>query len=93
MLSYYYGKSEFTFTQDHDKNYLWEGSTIARFIQNSRKQKLFLTVDLCRQLIPGTPEYTKGEIVEHKLDIKELFQQFNNDDTGASAIILRTYKK
>ena len=58
---------------------------MARFIQNSRKQGLFLTVDLNKQLIPGTLEYTIDEIVEEKLDIKELTQQFQNDYAGASA--------
>ncbi len=57
---------------------------MARFIQNSRKQGLFLTVDLNKQLIAGTLEYTIDEIVEEKLDIKELNQQFQNDYAGGA---------
>jgi transposase len=58
---------------------------MARFIQNSRKQGLFLTIDLNKQLIPGTLEYTIDEIVEHKLNLSNLVLEFNNDNAGASA--------
>lgn len=62
-----------------------KGYIMGNFIENSRNQGLFLTVDLDRQLIPGSLEYTIDDLVENQLDISELINSFNNDLSGAPA--------
>ncbi|GHV77845.1 hypothetical protein AGMMS49942_26660 [Spirochaetia bacterium] len=66
---------------------------MARYKYVDKSQGLFLTVDLQKQLIPGTFEYTLNELIDKKLDLSIFDQRYKNDETGASAIEPRVLLK
>ena len=45
----------------------------------------FLTVDLERQLLPGTFEHALNYLVDHELDLRRFDAPYRNDFTGAAA--------
>ena len=49
-------------------------------------QGLFLTVNLKEQLLPGSFEYMRDEIIGTKIDLSTFDAKYKNDATGASAI-------
>ncbi|MFP3091225.1 transposase [Treponema sp. TIM-1] len=57
---------------------------MARYKDFDRSQGLFLTVDLSRQLLPGTFEWTLDYLVG-KMDLSEFDSSYNNDEVGAKA--------
>ena len=57
---------------------------MARFKHTDKSQGLFLTVNLEKQLIPGTFEWTIDYLVS-KIDISVYEQNYNNDEKGANA--------
>ncbi|MDR2844033.1 MAG: transposase [Candidatus Symbiothrix sp.] len=66
---------------------------MARYKYVDKSQGLFITVDLQKQLIPGTFEYTLNELIDKKLDLSIFDQRYKNDETGATAIEPRTLLK
>jgi len=59
---------------------------MAHYKQTEKGQGLFLTVDLSKQLIPGTYEYTLTRLIDNKLDLSIFDRKYDNDYTGAAAI-------
>ena len=59
---------------------------MARYKNTEKGQGLFLTVDLEKQIIPGTYEFTLKHLIEEKLDLGIFDNKYNNDETGAKAI-------
>jgi hypothetical protein len=59
---------------------------MAKYRYVDKSQGLFLTVDLQKQLIPGTFEYTLNELIDKKLDLSIFDRRYKNDETGATAI-------
>jgi len=59
---------------------------MAHYKVTEKGQGLFLTVDLSKQLIPGTFEYTLTRLIDNKLDLSIFDRKYNNDYTGAAAI-------
>jgi transposase len=59
---------------------------MARYKYVDKNQGLFITVDLQKQLIPGTFEHTLNELIDKKLDLSIFDQRYKNDETGATAI-------
>ena len=57
---------------------------MARFKHTDKSQGLFLTVNLEKQLIPGTFEWTIDYLIS-KIDISVYEQNYNNDEKGADA--------
>ena len=49
-------------------------------------QGMFLSINLKEQLLPGTFEYMLDKLIESKIDISILDQNYKNDKTGAKAI-------
>jgi transposase len=45
----------------------------------------FLSVDLARQLLPGTFEHALNHLVDHEVDLAHFDARFRNDTTGAPA--------
>ena len=45
----------------------------------------FLSVDLARQLLPGTFEHALNHLLDHEVDLAHFDARFKNDATGASA--------
>ena len=45
----------------------------------------FLSVDLTRQLLPGTFEHALNHLLDHEVDLVHFDAQFKNDTTGAPA--------
>jgi transposase len=59
---------------------------MARYKHTEKGQGLFLTVDLSKQIVPGSYEYTLTHLIDNKLDLRVFDQKYNNDETGATAI-------
>ena len=59
---------------------------MAHYKQTEKGQGLFLTVDLSKQLIPGTYEYTLTRLIDNKLDLSIFDRKYDNDYTGAADI-------
>ena len=59
---------------------------MAHYKETERGQKLFLTIDLSEQLIPGTYEYTLKRLIDNKLHLSIFDCKYNNNYTGAAAI-------
>jgi transposase len=57
-----------------------------RYKQTEKGQGLFLTVDLSKQIVPGSYEYTLTHLIDNKLDLSIFDQKYTNDETGATAI-------
>ena len=57
---------------------------MARFKHTDKSQGLSLTVNLEKQLIPGTFEWTIDYLIS-KIDISIYEQNYNNDEKGANA--------
>ena len=57
---------------------------MARYKDYDRTQGMFLTVDLGKQLVPGTFEWTVDHVVD-RLDLSGFDTAYNNDETGAKA--------
>jgi transposase len=66
---------------------------MARYKYVDKSQGLFITVDLQKQLIPGTFEHTLNELIDKKLDLSIFDQRYKNDETGATAIEPRVLLK
>jgi transposase len=49
-------------------------------------QGMFLTVNLKKQLLPGTFEYMLNDLIGKEIDISIFDENYNNDRTGAKAI-------
>ena len=49
-------------------------------------QGIFLNVNLCEQLLPGTFEHMLNELIGSKIDISMFDRKYKNDLTGASAV-------
>jgi len=45
----------------------------------------FLSVDLARQLLPGTFEHALNHLLDHEVDLAHCDARFRNDATGAPA--------
>ena len=45
----------------------------------------FLSVDLARQLLPGTFEHAMNHLLDHEVDLAHFDARFKNDATGAPA--------
>ena len=45
----------------------------------------FLSVDLARQLLPGTFEHALNHLLDHEVDLAHFDARFKNDATGAPA--------
>ena len=45
----------------------------------------FLSVDLARQLLPGTFEHALNHLLDHEVDLAHFDARFKNDTTGAPA--------
>ena len=45
----------------------------------------FLSVDLARQLLPGTFEHALNHLLDHEVDLAHCDARFKNDATGAAA--------
>ena len=43
----------------------------------------FLSVDLVRQLLPGTFEHALNHLLDHEVDLAHFAARFKNDATGA----------
>ena len=59
---------------------------MARYKNTERGQGLFITVDLSKQILPGTYEFTLSHLIDNKLDLSIFDSKYNNDETGAAAI-------
>jgi len=59
---------------------------MAKYKATGKGQGLFLTVDLEKQLIPGTYEWSMSRIVDNEIDLTPFDGYYRNDKTGASAI-------
>ena len=45
----------------------------------------FLSVDVARQLLPGTFEHALNYLLDHEVDLAHFDARFRNDTTGAPA--------
>ena len=59
---------------------------MAHYRETEKNQGLFLTVNLDKQIIPGTFEHTLIGLIDKKLDLSIFNRKYNNDFTGAAAI-------
>jgi transposase len=59
---------------------------MARYKQTEKDQGLFLTVDLSKQIIPDTYEYTLKYLIDSHMDLTIFDTKYKNDETGATAI-------
>ena len=59
---------------------------MARYRETKKGQGLFLIVNLCDQIVPGTYEHTLKRLIDQKLDLKIFDRKYINDLTGAAAI-------
>ena len=66
---------------------------MARYKNTEKGQGLFLTVDLSKQILPGTYEFTLEHLFDKKLDLRIFDSKYNNDETGATAIEPRVLLK
>jgi len=66
---------------------------MARYKNTEKSQGLFLTVELEKQIMPGTYEYTLKHLIENKLDLGIFDNKYKNDETGAKAIEPRVLLK
>lgn len=51
----------------------------------------FIAVDLERQLLPGTFEHALNHLLDHELDLTSFDVRYQNDLTGASALLCTTF--
>ena len=66
---------------------------MARYKNTERGQGFFLTVDLSKQILPGTFEDTLSRLIDTKIDLSIFDSKYNNDETGAPAIEPRLLMK
>jgi transposase len=59
---------------------------MARYKRTERGQGLFLTVDLSKQILPDTFEFTLSHLIDNKYDLSIFDGKYSNDETGATAI-------
>ncbi len=59
---------------------------MAKFKPCNYDQMVMLPISLENQLVPGSLEHTVNELVEKHIEFSVFDEQYNNDDTGASAI-------
>ena len=61
---------------------------MAKYKQTEAKngQGMFLSINLMEQLLPGTFEHMLNDLIGKKIDISMFDKNYNNDETGASAI-------
>jgi len=60
---------------------------MAHYKNTEKDQGLFLTVNLIEQIVPGTYEYTLTRLIDNKMDLSIFDRKYNNDFTGAAAIV------
>ncbi len=58
---------------------------MARFKETAKKQGLFLQVNLSEQIVQDSIEYVIDFLVEEKLDLSGLEEEYKNDEAGACA--------
>ena len=56
-----------------------------RFKEHDYTQGRFLSVDLGKQIQPGTFEYTVSHLIDHQIDLSVFDSKYRNDETGAPA--------
>ena len=56
-----------------------------RFKEHDYSQGRFLSVDLGKQVQPGTFEYTVSNLIDHQIDLSVFEGKYRNDETGAPA--------
>ena len=56
-----------------------------RFKEHDYSQGRFLSVDLGKQIQPGTFEYTVSHLIDHQIDLSVFDSKYRNDETGAPA--------
>jgi len=56
-----------------------------RFKEHDYSQGRFLSVDLGKQIQPGTFEYTVSNLIDHQIDLSVFDSKYRNDETGAPA--------
>jgi hypothetical protein len=66
---------------------------MAKYKAVGKGQGLFLTVDLEKQLIPGTFEWTMSRIVDNEIYLKQFDSYYRNDTTGHGVVHQRRYIK
>ena len=66
---------------------------MARYNERNRKQDKLIVVSHCKQLEPGTLEYTIDHVVEELLDLSFFDKRYKNDETGRKAIHPKTLIK
>ena len=57
-----------------------------KYTEAEAGQGMFLTVNLSKQLLPGTFEYTLDKLVDHEIDMSSFAGNYHNDTTGRLAI-------
>jgi transposase len=74
---------------------------MARYKDYSYDQHLMVPIDLHKQVLPGTFEYTLNKLIDEELDLSNFDKKYQNDEQGAPAyspaillkIILFAYSK
>jgi hypothetical protein len=59
---------------------------MAVYKETEKGQGLFLEVNLCEQILPGTFEWTMSRFIAEEVDFSVFDTKYNNDETGAPAI-------
>ena len=59
---------------------------MARYKKTEKGQGLFLIVDLEKQIVPDTYEYTLKNLIDSNIDLSIFENKYKNDETGATAI-------
>jgi len=59
---------------------------LARYKYTEKEQRRLLAVNLSKQLVEGTFEYTLNSLIDEKLDLSVFDKKYKNDLTGAIAI-------
>jgi transposase len=58
---------------------------MARYKDHSYSQGIMIPIDLTKQIVPGTLEYTIHWLVENKINLSGIEKKYKNDITGAPA--------
>jgi len=59
---------------------------MVKYEKTEKGQGLFLTVNLSKQLLTGTFEWTLNNLIDKKRDLSIFYSNYNNDLTGATTI-------
>lgn len=66
---------------------------MAKYKPNTYPQGIFAPIFLCKQIQPGTFEYTVSKLIDNVLDLSAFDSRYKNEDTGSSAYNPRTLIK